>query len=96
MGIVRLPRHDSFWSIKSLFHGLWAREIIGRDRFKALLAMLHVADRSQEEKGDKMRKITPFINHFRNMCRELFQPQGNLAIEKRVQKINQRITDQLA
>ena len=52
--------------------------------------MLHVVDPSQEEKGDKLRKITPFINRFRNKCCELFQPQGNLATDERLVKSKHR------
>ena len=35
---------DKYWSVKSLYHGLWAPAIISRTRFKALMALLHVVD----------------------------------------------------
>jgi len=90
MGIVRLPRHDRYWSTKSLFHGLWAREILSRNRFFALLSLLHVVDPDEEDKDDKLKKISPFINYFRDRCRELFQPDRNLAIDERLVKSKHR------
>jgi len=75
MGFVNVPTHNRYWSVKTLYHGLWAREIISRLRFKALLAMLHVVDPGEEKENDKLRKISPFIEHFRDRCRLLFQPK---------------------
>ncbi|XP_057291023.1 piggyBac transposable element-derived protein 4-like [Hydractinia symbiolongicarpus] len=90
MGIVRLPRHDRYWSVKSLFHGLWAREMLSRSRFYALLSMLHVVDPEEEEQGHKLKKVAPFIDHFRNRCRTLFQPEQNLAVDERLVKSKHR------
>jgi hypothetical protein len=36
MGIVKLPRHDRYWSTKSLFHGLWAISILSGNRFETI------------------------------------------------------------
>jgi len=47
-------------------------------------------DPGEEEKGDKLRKVAPFINHFRERCRELFQPESNLAIDERLVKSKHR------
>jgi len=90
MGIVRLPQNNLYWSIKSLFHGLWARAIMTRDRFKALLSVLHVVDPSEEEKDDKLKKVKPFVNHFRKRCKSLYQPEQNLAIDERLVKSKHR------
>ena len=90
MGLVSVPTHDRYWSIKSLYHGLWAREIMSRLRFKALLAMLHVVDPNDEQEGDKLRKVRPFIEPFRNRCLELLQPYQQLAIDERLVKSKHR------
>jgi hypothetical protein len=47
----------SYWSTKTLYHGLWARSIMSRDRFKALLAMLHVVEPCTDNEQDKLRKV---------------------------------------
>ena len=40
-----------YWSIKSIYHGLWARKILSRYRYQALSAFLHVADSASETPG---------------------------------------------
>ena len=45
-------------STKSLYHGLWTRNMLTRDnRFKAIMAMLHIVDFSKESKEDKLKKV---------------------------------------
>ena len=48
MGVVSVLTINRYWSTNSLFHGLWARYFMSRDRFKALLGMLHVSDPTEE------------------------------------------------
>ena len=49
MGLVQAPTLHDYWSTSSLFHGLWARAFMGRDRFKALLGFLQIDDPRTEE-----------------------------------------------
>ena len=78
-GIVKVPRYEQYWSRKTLYNGLWARAILSQKRFKALLAFLHVVDPFTEKEGDKLRKVSPFISHFQKVCRDLYQPDQNVA-----------------
>ena len=89
-GIVKVPTHQRYWSTKTLYHGLWAREMMSFNRFKALLAMLHVVDIAGEKAGDKLRKVSPFINHFKERCTSLFQPDINIAVDERLVKSKHR------
>lgn len=41
-GFVRVSSFKSYWSTKSLYHGLWAREIMSRNRYSALMSMIHI------------------------------------------------------
>ena len=66
---------DKYWSKKTLFHGLWARAILSRKRFKSLMALLHVVDPATEDKADKLRKVESFINYFKSRCLALYQPR---------------------
>jgi hypothetical protein len=50
-GLVRVSTQFDYWSTKSLYHGLWARAIMSRDRFSALMAFLHVVDPNTEDPG---------------------------------------------
>ena len=81
---------DRYWSTKTLYHGLWARAIMGRNRYRALMAMLHVVDPATETPGDKLRKVASFINSFKKKCIELHQPRQNVAIDERMVKSRHR------
>ena len=72
MGFVKLPTIPHYWSTKSL-GGSWARRFLSRKRFQALLSMLHVVDPTQEKKDDKLTKLRYIIDHFKKVCKELFQ-----------------------
>ena len=48
-GLVRVSCFDKYWSTKTLYHGLWARPVMSRDRFKALMGMLHIVDPLTED-----------------------------------------------
>ena len=77
-------------STKSLYHGLWTRKMLTRDRFKAIMAMLHIVDFSKESKEDKLKKVRHFIDHMCQRCREPYQPSANVAIDERMVKSKHR------
>ena len=70
-GLVNVSSFDCYLSTKTLYHGLWARKIMSRDRFKAVMAMLQVADPITEDPGNKLRKVESFINDFKIRCKSL-------------------------
>ena len=43
-----------------------------------------------EKEGDKLRKVTPFLLHFQKVCRELYQPYQNVAVDERIVKSKHR------
>lgn len=89
-GLITVSSFSRYWSTKTLYHGLWARSIMSRDRFKALLAMLHVVDPCTENQQDKLRKITGFLQHFKAKCRSLYQPFQKVAVDERMVKSKHR------
>ena len=81
-GLVKVGTNiKKYLSIKSLFNGLWARSIMSRLRFKALMAFLHVVDPGTETPGDKLHK---------SRCAKLYQPRQNLAIHEHIVKSRHR------
>ena len=72
---------DKYWSIKTLYHGLWARALMSRTRSKALKALLRVVDPATEDKSYKLRNVESFI---KSRCVTLYQPRQNLAIDERM------------
>ena len=71
-----------YWSTATLFHGLWARACMQRDRLKALMAMLHVVDPGSEVEGDKLCKVKPLLDFFKQKFLEMYQPRQNVAIDE--------------
>ena len=63
-GLVKVGHVDiKYWSRKTLYHGLWARAILPRIRFRALMAVLHVVDPATEAPGDKLCKVESLIDY---------------------------------
>ena len=90
-GLVKLNEVQDYWSTKSLYHGLWARNIISqRNRFKALMAMLHIVDFDTEDPQDRLRKVRSFVEHIQQRCKELYQPRQEVAVDERMVKSKHR------
>ena len=90
-GLVKVGNVDRYWSVKTLYHGLWARAILpSRTRYRALMAMLHVVDPATETPGDKLHKVESFIDYFKSRCLSLYQPRQQLAIDERMVKSRHR------
>ena len=79
-----------YWSTKSMYHGLWARKILSRGRYKALSAFLHVVDPGNESAGDKLRKVDDLLASFKSRCKLLYQPTQKLAVDERMVKSKHR------
>ena len=74
MGLVNVSTFHQYWSTKTLYHGLWARAMMSRDRFKALMATLHIVDPAEESEKDRLRKVSALAEQIKNKCKLLFQP----------------------
>ena len=81
---------EKYWSTKTLYHGLWARKILSRRRYKALMAFLHVVDPAEEIANNKLRKVEEFLASFKERCRMLYQPHQNIAVDERMVKSKHR------
>ena len=67
-GLIKASTYERYWSTASLYHGLWARKFMARDKFKALTGVLHIVDSATENGKHKSRKLTPFVNSFKTKC----------------------------
>ncbi|XP_048104132.1 piggyBac transposable element-derived protein 3-like [Alosa alosa] len=85
MGFTSLPNIHRYWGTKSL-QGSWAKLFMSRNRFKALLAALHVVDPATENNQDRLTKLRYLMDHLKNKCLELFQPGQHLSIDERMVK----------
>ena len=59
---------------------------MSRDRFKALMGMLHVVDPATEDEHDKLHKVRSLLNVLKEKCKSLYQPFQNVAIDERMVK----------
>ena len=83
-GLVDVASFQRYWSTMTLYHGLWARSIMSRNRFKAIMGMLHVVDPFTEDDKDKLRKVRSLVEHFKERCMALYQPYREIAIDERM------------
>jgi hypothetical protein len=68
---------ENYWSVKTIYHGLWAREIISRFRYKALMAFLNVVDPVTEDPNNKLHQ-------------QLYQLSQNIAVDECMVKSRNR------
>lgn len=88
MGIVELPRLHLYWSVSNMFSGLVPSKIMSRNRFFALLAMLHVSDPDREThaSGGKLHKVSWLLKHINDTSASFFQPHRDLSVDERMVK----------
>ena len=73
--IVKLPRYDMYWASETKI--LRVNEVMSRSRYKSLRKYLHVRDNSEkdleENKNDKLFKISPVLDYVRKNCLQIEQ-----------------------
>lgn len=87
MGLVHLRRIDDYWSDSSSLKTVYARSLMKRDRFKAILAFLHLNDNDAliaagEEGHDTLHKIRPVYDHLRCVFKSLYVPEQDISIRE--------------
>lgn len=53
-----------------------------RNRFKALLAALHVVDPATKDNTDRLRKLRYFLDHLKQTCKKLYQPKRSVDLDE--------------
>ncbi|KAK1152066.1 piggyBac transposable element-derived protein 4-like [Acipenser oxyrinchus oxyrinchus] len=90
MGVTKIFQISSYWSTESLERGPWARAFMSKDRFLAILAMLHVVDPDTEAEGDCLQELRYLLDHMKAMCQDLYQPPQNMAVDERMVRFKAR------
>ena len=65
---------SKYWSTATLYHSLWARSIMPRVQFQALMAFLLIVDPLNEPAGNTLRKVEALVQYFKSRCHLLHQP----------------------
>ena len=63
---------------------------MSQDRYKSLMAFLHVVDPTNEIPGEKLHKIPALLSQFKDRCKILYQPMQNLPVDERMVKSKHR------
>lgn len=74
---------EDYWSRNGPCGG-FAKDIIPRERFFALMAFLHVFDPEAESCSDKSHKVQSFVEDFKSRCIDLYQPRQQVSIDERM------------
>ena len=89
-GFVHANRNNRYWATRSLYHGLWCRSFMSRNRYQALLGMLHVSGPLTGDTHAKLKKVDEFIDNFPVKYKGLFQPYQNVVIDECLVKSKHR------
>ena len=84
MAIVELPNQELYWSTKPLFHGIWARAFMSKNRFKQIGCFLKISNFETEDKDDKLTKVRFLHDYVRRKSMKLYQPKQNISIDERM------------
>jgi hypothetical protein len=78
-GLVKVDSEiENYWSVKTLYHGLRAIEIIYRFWYKAFMPFLNMVDPVTEDYSNKLHQ-------------QLYQPSQNIAVGKHTVKSRNRL-----
>ena len=61
MGLVRLGTLESYWAKHGIYKQCIPRLIMPRNRFQALLSMIHFSNNEEIQQGDRLAKIQPLV-----------------------------------
>ena len=93
MAIVKAPNVESYWCTAPLFHGLWARYFMSKQRFKAIQSFLKACNEATENnKRDKLSKVRLLHDYINSKCKKLYQPYRNVSIDERMVRNRGRFT----
>lgn len=70
------------WSTDKLLHTPIFSEIMSRNRFQAILGMLHFSDNAEQREGDSFHKLRTVFNKITSRFQKYFTPFQNLAIDE--------------
>ena len=87
MGLVRKPAINDYWSTDAPIYTAYASQIMSRDRFKSILAFLHVNDNSKmvaygRDGHDPIYKIRPLVEHLQGRFKAVYEPEREICIDE--------------
>lgn len=87
MGFNVRPSQKKYWSADPNFHCARVANVFSRRRFLQLLRFIHFNDNTRMPRRgtpnyDKLYKIRPMLDHFKQVFRDTFTPGRSLAVDE--------------
>jgi len=77
-----VPTKRSYWEDKGDVHNSLAAGSMRRNRFLEICRYMHVADNSKPNLNDKMWKLQPLLEKFREIFKALYIPEKDLSYDE--------------
>ena len=84
-GYHSLPARRHYWSSDPDLHVEFIARVMSRNRFEAILSVLHFTDNQRLDPGDKMAKVRPLIDAMKKKFIAAFQrpqPETRLDVDE--------------
>lgn len=81
MGLDKKPSMNRYWSGSDLYSSP-VRKYMSRNRFQAILAMLHLTNNLTADKTDKLHKLGPVLDYLNEKFQSLYVPGETVCIDE--------------
>ena len=87
--VLKKPQLRDYWSTNPVLHSSFAKSMMSRDRFRAILSFLHINDNtnyvSRNQSGyDPLFKVRPFVDHLQATLKDVHSPGKELTIDEQI------------
>ena len=96
MCLVKKPSIPDYWSTSPILHTTFAARIMSRDRFKSIMAMLHINNNKTynshgQPNHDPLHKVRPYFDYLVQRFRDSLTPSENLTVDEGICAFRGRI-----
>lgn len=87
MGTFHKPAISDYWSTEEFIESRFASKVLSRDRFRAILSMLHFSDNAHylpidHPNHDPLYKIRGVYQHLQNRFQEVYVPNKHVSLDE--------------
>nr|XP_031830867.1 piggyBac transposable element-derived protein 4-like [Nomia melanderi]XP_031830868.1 piggyBac transposable element-derived protein 4-like [Nomia melanderi]XP_031830869.1 piggyBac transposable element-derived protein 4-like [Nomia melanderi] len=83
MGLIRKGKLIDYWSTNPVIETPIFSKVMSRNRFRQILSCLHFSDNdNMPGNADRLFKIQPIVNHFKQKFNDVYKPMQKLLLEE--------------